>query len=150
MTKTKGLSLIIILLLVSNLVAWFMLFNKKQAKPERKAQAREFLKKDVGFTDAQLKSFDSIVESFREKARAEMTNVRKKKAAIMKAVAADNFSDNAIAKGSKDIAEAGQHLDYLMLEQAAGIRAICTPEQLPRFDEGWMKMYRKRSPSKKK
>ncbi|RYG32006.1 MAG: hypothetical protein EOO01_34735 [Chitinophagaceae bacterium] len=68
----------------------------------------------------------------------------------MKDVAADNFSDSAIAKGSKDIAEAGQHLDYLMLEQAAGIRSICTPEQLPKFDEGWMKMYRKRSPSKKK
>jgi hypothetical protein len=150
MTKIKGLILIIIILLVSNMIAWFMLFDKKHNRTDRKANAREFLQKEVGFTNDQLASFDSLSDSFSELARGEMTKAREKKAVVMKEIAVNNFSDSAITNGSREIAEAQQNLEYLMLKQAADIRLLCTPAQLPKFDEGWVKMYRNRKKNSRK
>lgn len=148
MTKTKGLLLLIFILFISNLVAWFMLFNKKHVKTSRHAQTREFLRKEVGFSGVQLAAYDSLANAFREEFRKKIGEAKNEKVQLMEKVAANGFSDSAIAVGSRGVAEAQRQLEMVMLTHTANVRALCTPAQTGRFDDGWIKMFRRKIPGK--
>ena len=150
MTRTKTFMLIIFVLMLSNLVAWFMLFSEKNRKPDRKAYTRDFLQKEIGFTNSQLTSFDSLVAVFRQSLIPEMENTRKKKSEVIKFVAADDFSDSAITIGAEKMASAQKDIELMNLKQVASIRALCTPDQLAVFDSNMDKMFRRKSGEKKR
>ncbi len=147
MTKSRGLILIIIVLLISNLVAWFMLFSKKNTRPERRQQVREFLKNEVIFSNSQLHAFDSLTDSFRARARSEMGKLRQKRSAVMSEVMRGDFSDSILVHASNEIANGQRNLEYLKLKQTSQIRRLCTQEQLPKFDEGYLMMLNKPVPA---
>lgn len=144
MTNTRGLVVLIFVLLLSNLVAWYMLFSDKKLKPGRDDQAREFLKKEIGFNAMQLHKFDSMADNFRRMVRPEMELMREKKSQVIKAIATDNFSDSAILSGAARISSFRQNMESLFLKHLASIRSLCTPEQIPLFDQRWESMFSRR------
>lgn len=157
-TKSKLYLLIIGILLITNTaMLFFSLGNKDGGKKtnrggnDRSAMMKEFLKKDVGFTEQQLQQYDTLSKRNRERMKADMEAMKTAKEQQFKELGSKGFSDSAIiaaavnAGGNQKLVEEG------MLNYFATVRKLCTAEQLPKFDSLFYKMWsKKKSPTEKK
>jgi periplasmic protein CpxP/Spy len=156
-TKSKLYLLIIGILLITNIaMLFFFLDNKDKGKKppnrgnDKSAMMKEFLKKDVGFTEQQLVQYDTLSKQNRERMKADMDAMKSAKEEQFKELGSKGFSDSAIVAAAIKAADNQKQVEEKMLGYFATVRKICTAEQLPKFDSLFYKMWSKKKPPTEK
>ena len=149
-SRPKWLLLLVAILIITNAASLYFLFYRQPSSShtqERRSAILSFLKSDVGFTDVQLHQFDSLSNLHRESSKPLYDKSAGVKINILLKAASQSFSDSAINLAAQSISEEQDKFETLMLQHLRNIRALCTPEQLPRFDSGFYKLIVKRKRS---
>jgi len=153
--RSKFLLLIIAVLLLANIGGLYFFFKNKaynnNAKPpvDRKEIMTKYLKEELKFNDAQMKSFDSLSEKHKQVTEPLFEGLRQEKEKRLRFLADNNYSDSALLQAVNRSAERQKQLDLTMLEHIRNVRALCTPVQQQSFDTGFYKMMRRNRPDKK-
>jgi len=141
------------LLLINIAILFFFLTRDEGRRPQRggrEARMTEFLKKEVGFNDAQLMQYDSLGKQHREKMKSRFDDMRSAKEKLLKDIGAAAFSDSAISLAATRSAEMQKEMEMAMLQHFSVVRRICTPAQQPVFDSLFYKMLSRRGGEKDK
>lgn len=145
--KVKWLLLLLVMLIFTNAISLYFLLNRQctsSKSQDRRSVILNFLKKDVGFSDIQLKQFDSLSNLHRTNTRPLYEKSAEKKVIILKRAASEQFSDLAIDSAAADISKEQNVFEVAMLQHLRTIRALCSREQLPKFDSGFYSLIIKR------
>ena len=156
--KSKPLVFIIVLLLLANIagIIFNFLMMKKDGHPgpppmDRKLLIGDYLKSSLGFSEAQLKQYDSLSEKNKSETEPLFDSLRIEKEKRMKFLVVNNFSDSALGQAVARSSERQRALDLKMLTHIKNIRSLCTDAQKVSFDTGFFKMMeRSRSDKKNK
>ncbi|MFN0082931.1 MAG: Spy/CpxP family protein refolding chaperone [Ferruginibacter sp.] len=150
-SSNKIFIIVIALLLIANIVTLTMLLaNKKPYAEDRKNTMRNYLKTEVGFTDAQLNAFDTVKTKHRAEVKIMFDEIRLNKQHNLKRIGLDNFSDSSVKVAAFYAATQQQHLETKMLNHLKDIRNLCTPAQRANFDTGFYKIMSRPSTDAKK
>jgi len=141
---------IIAILLIANIaLIGFILktsgSRESEKRPDKKEQAANFLRTDIGFGPQQLQQFDSLNKWHREQISSLYDSARNSKTAQLQALARTNFSDTAIEVAINKSCAVQKAVERQMLLYIKNIRQLCTPAQLPAFDSLYVKIFNKRS-----
>ncbi len=148
--RSKVFLLIIGILLIANIVMLsFFIMKKDSGKPERrpdrKAMISDFLKKEIGFNEAQLKQYDTLSDKHREGIKKMFDSLRSSKDNQFKQLTAGNFSDSVMNSIAEQSAASQKIIELQMFNHLKNIRMLCMPEQLPKFDSLFVKVLNRRS-----
>ena len=144
--RSKVFLAIIGILLVANiaLVSFFLLKKddgKREKRPDRKAMISAFLKNEIGFDTIQLKQYDTLSDRHKDSMKKMMDSLRSLKDEQIKELAAANFSDSAMNTIAVQSATSQKAMELQMFNHLKNIRLLCTPEQLPKFDSLFGKVF---------
>lgn len=147
--RSKVFLTVIAILLVANIVMLSFFLMKKgngrnDKRPDRKAMIAEFLKKEVGFNQAQLQQYDTLSDMHRENMKKMFDNSRSSKDNQFKQLAAGNFNDSIMSSLADQSAASQKVMELQMFNHLKSIRMLCTPEQLPKFDSLFVKILNRR------
>ena len=150
-TKSKLFLLIIAILLISNMGMLYFLLNKDDGKKTlpkgRDFIAKEFLQKEVGFTEGQMQQYDTLAKMHREKMKGTFEEMRNSKEQQFKELGRHAFSDSAIAEAVTQSVEKQKLMELQFYNHMLEVRKICSAEQLSKFDSLFYKMW-SRKPKK--
>ena len=154
-SKTRALVAAVIFLLLTNIaVLVFFLCCKgpgrKQFHGGRDGVMKEFLQKEVGFSASQISLYDSLSKKNRENIRKRFDDMRNIKMEQFKQLGRNGFSDTAMSKAASESAEMQGKMELNLIMQIDDIRKLCTPDQLPKFDSGFYKIWNKHDIKKNK
>ena len=140
---------IIGILLFANiaLVSFFLLKkgdSRREKRPDRKAMISAFLKNEIGFDTVQLIQYDTLSNRHKENMKKLMDSLRIPKDQQFKALAAANFNDSAMNSLAEQSATVQKEMELKMFNHLRKIRLLCTPEQLPKFDSLFGKVFNRR------
>src|SRR5688572_27361644 len=98
-TQKKILLIIIAILLVANAFTLYMLMQKPESKKmrSRKEHMEQYLKKELGFNESQMKSFDSLQAQHKLETERMLENSHSEKQRRFDFLAKNHFSDSAIS-----------------------------------------------------
>ena len=153
--RSKFLLLIIVVLLLANIGGLFFFFKNKAYKTDghppadRKEVMAKYLKEELKFSNAQMKSFDSLSEKHRQVTEPMFDSLRVEKEKRLRFLTDNNFSDSALVQAVNKSAERQKTLDLTMLEHIKNIRSLCNDTQQQSFDTGFYKMMKRNRPDKK-
>ena len=147
--RSKVFLLIIGILLIANIVMLsFFIMKKDSGKPEkrpdRKAMIADFLKKEIGFNETQLKQYDTLSDKHREGIKKMFDSLRSSKDNQFKQLTAGNFSDSVMNITADQSAASQKIMELQMFSHLKNVRMLCTPEQLPKFDSLFVKVLNRR------
>ena len=139
LAKNKLLILLVGILLLANIIMLsFWLFKPKSdthnnnANKNSKGMVSGFLKKDLNFTDDQLKRFDTLRSAHFESIKPLYRELNNSKEVLLsQAYSSDSSAIDSLAN------EIGKHqakIDKKFLNHFRQIRELCTEEQKPAFD----------------
>ena len=153
--RSKVFLAIIGILLVANiaLVSFFLLKKdncKHEKRPDKKAMISAFLKNEIGFDTVQLKQYDTLSDRHKENMKGMMDSLRTPKDQQFKELAAANFSDSVMNNMAGQSATAQKAIELQMFNHLKNIRLLCTPQQLPKFDSLFGKVFNRRGGDGKK
>ena len=149
-SSNKVFIIIIALLLVANIATLYMLFNGKKPVDEHKNAMRNYLRKEIGFSEKQLQEFDTIKAIHRREVKPIFEQMRENKKSNLQKLGASGFSDSALAATASAAAIAQEAVELKLLKHIRDIRNLCTPAQRPVFDTGFYKVMSKPAPDAKK
>lgn len=154
--KSKLMVLIIGGLLLANVVLLSILLlrgqHQKQPNRERNDKAAfigDYLKQEVGFTDAQMATYDSLSKKHRLKVKEDFRELANDRKNILSGLSAASFTDSAIAIAATALHDRQKQFELNMLHHVRDIRNICTDEQRAKFDTGFYKIFGRRGEPKK-
>lgn len=147
--KSKVLVAIIVMLMLANivLVSFFLLkkdTGRRDKHEDRKAMIAGFLKNEIGFSTAQLQRYDTLSNDHRDNIRKMFDSLRSSKDKQFKQLAAGNFSDSVMNTVAEQSAISQKLMELQMFNHLKNIRALCTADQLPKFDSLFVKVLNKR------
>lgn len=146
MNKTNGNKIllgIIAFLIVTNLVVvglWWAAAHKETSLPKRTSPMADYLRTDLGFSDIQMRKFDTIKAQQRTDAKKLYGKIKIEKSEIYRELAAGDFSDSALVAAADFSSEKQKRLEMMMLMHLREIRNLCNPDQLVKFDSGFYKV----------
>ena len=157
-TKSKLYILIIGILLVTNIAVLLFFLNGKHDGAKGGGQRgggvammKDFLKNDVGFSEQQIQQYDTLSKQHREKMKADFDTLKVSKEQQFKELGRKGFNDSAITEMANRSAEKQKLMEANMLNYFASVRKLCTPEQQPKFDSLFYKVWgKKKKPDDKK
>jgi len=131
--------LLIAILLVSNLamVAFFVLNRQQRPKRENnspRSYMEQSLKSEVGFTDDQIKRFDTMADGHRKAVRRLFEDLNRTKENFYKMLSQGNVPDSTLKTAASEIGRKQETLDLAIFSHFQSIRSLATPEQLPKLD----------------
>ena len=140
--SNKIFIIVIALLLIANIGTLTLLLtaDKKPIYDDHKNSMRNYLKSEVGFTDAQLSAFDTVKSNHRAEVKPMFDEMRATKQSNLKNIGAQNFSDSSIINAAEYAASQQKNLEMKMLSNLKVVRNLCTPQQRAIFDTGFYKM----------
>ena len=140
--SNKIFIIVIALLLIANIGTLTLLLttDKKNDYDDRKNSMRNYLKNEIGFSDAQLVAFDTVKSNHRAEVKPMFDELRTRKQVNLKNIGAQNFSDSSIIKAADYGALLQKNLEMKMLSNLKVIRNLCTPQQRANFDTGFYKI----------
>jgi Spy/CpxP family protein refolding chaperone len=149
-SKNKGLLFIIAVLLLTNMavLGYFLWFKKSPARAggpgsERSRGIENGLLNEVGFNDQQISQYKLYREEQWNALKPMFEDMRKAKESFFRLISTEGVSDSVVNAITDDIAEKQKALDMRMYNHFKRIRALCTPEQLPKYDSLVQRMMRK-------
>ena len=141
-SKTQVLIFIIVILLLVN-IAMVLSFGMKQSdKPGRNSDRGGrrpnpiafTLKEKVGFSEQQMNQIEVLKKQHREKMHVLFEDMRKAKIAFYANVSRQEVNEDSIQALSSDLGKKQQAIEEQAFRNFREIRALCTPEQLVRYD----------------
>jgi periplasmic protein CpxP/Spy len=153
--KSKIFLVIIAILLVSNIVLLSLFLQKPEPvipekRPDRKVYISEFLKKEIGFNPQQLTQYDSLSDGHQKIMKQFFDNMRNKKKLQFQQLVAGNFSDTSINRLAEESAATQKQMEVQMFNHIKSVRQVCLPDQLPKFDTSFVKIFNRRGGDPKK
>jgi periplasmic protein CpxP/Spy len=153
--KNKVFLLIIAILFIANIAMLAFFLQKKDGgdrskRPDIKAYISNFLAKEIGFNSAQLAQYDTLSNRNREKMGSLFEKIRNTKNEQFKQLVAGNFSDSTINLVADQSAANQKLMEMQMFNHIKSIRQLCTPDQLPKFDTLFIKVFNRRTEGRKK
>ncbi len=153
--KNKTLLIIIGVLLVANIgtLCFFLLnrhHHKKEGFESKKNNIAMYLKNDIGFSELQIKQFDSLSTDHHKQVEVSFDEMRKEKEVRLKQLALQSFSDSGINAAVNNSVEKQKAIETEMLYHLKAIRELCTEEQRIKFDTGFYKVIIKKREERKK
>lgn len=138
-TKNKSLISIIVFLLITNIVmvVFFLVLNKPAQRNFRSKDQNGMsgmLQKDVGFSNGQLNTYQTLRKAQLDSVHLLFDDVRKAKIDFYNLLYAPNVPDSALSMAADQIAVKQKTLDLHMFNHFKLVRSICTPDQLQKFD----------------
>ncbi len=136
-------------MLVSNiaLVSFFLLKkdnSSHEKRPDKKAMISALLKSEIGFDTVQLLQYDTLSNRHKENMKKMIDSLRTPKDQQFKELAAANFSDSAMNSLAEQSATVQKTMELRMFNHLRKIRLLCTPEQLPKFDSLFGKVFNRK------
>lgn len=136
--KHKVLSVLVILLLLTNLFLVFFIVWKKPEDPGKgrppRGEVMQLLEKEVGFDSAQLNAYRQLKEQHWERIKPSFTEMRNAKDNFYKLLSSASVPDSVVNAMADTIALRQKNMDLQTFRHFQQVRALCTPEQQPRFD----------------
>ena len=147
--RSRVFLLVIAILLIANIAMLTFFLLKKDGdrpgkRPDRKAMISGFLKKEIGFSEVQLKQYDTLSNIHRDNIRKMFEGLRSTKDKQFKQLTEGNFSDSVINLVADQSAASQKIMELQMFNHLKSIRLLCTPEQRPRFDSLFSKVLNRR------
>jgi hypothetical protein len=147
-SRNKGLLLIILVLLLSNLaLVGYLVFGKQERKPKRtEGQNRgevflNYVIKEVNFSDEQAAKFKQMMTDHIERMRPIMMEVRKAKDSMFSYMRQPTApSDSVLQTLADNIAQKQKFQELQSFNHFRQVRELCTEEQKPKFDTVIRKM----------
>lgn len=139
LAKNKLLILLVGILLLANIIMLsFWLFKPKSqnhnnsGNKNSKGMVSGFLKKDLNFTDDQLKRFDTLRSAHFERIKPYYRELNNSKEVLFsQTYSSDSSSIDSLAN---EIGKRQAEIDKIFLNHFRQIRELCTEEQKPAFD----------------
>jgi len=137
--KGRALLLITAILLVANIALLIFCFwmkepAKKNASTDRQGLVASFLEKEIGFSADQMKDFKQMHEAHRAKMRPLFDSLRTSKEQFYQLLNDSTANDAKLEKYTSIIGERQQVVDREIFNHFKRIRALCTPDQLAKYD----------------
>ena len=145
--NTRSLIAIIIFLLFSNIaILVFFLFLGGNDKPSRGHDhngMQDQLKKEVGFDQKQLDSYQQLRENHMKKIKPLFDDIRSAKDSFYALLYLDQPSDSVINSAAIKIGDKQEVLDKEVFSHFKSVRMLSHPDQLPKFDSLFKKVIEK-------
>lgn len=146
-SRNRNLLFIIGALVLTNVaVLAYFLWIKKPPETRRmdgKNGMTEMLKKEVGFTDDQVAQYKQLKDEQWATIKPMFDEMRKAKENLFRLLSDPNTSDSVVGQATDAIAEKQKALDLQTFRHFKKVRAVCTPDQLPKYDSMIQRMFRK-------
>ena len=149
-SRNRNLVLVIAALLLTNIavLAYFLWIKKPKVRDEdRGRQPRitmeDRLRDSIGFNKEQIATFKQLREEQMSNMGASFDEMRKAKDNLFKLLSDPNVNDSTINNAANVIAEKQKALDMRTFNHFKRVRALCTPEQQPKYDTMIQRMFRK-------
>ncbi len=94
----------------------------------------QLLEKEVGFDKSQLESYKQLKEQHWDRMKPSFTEMRNAKDDFYKLLSRSSVPDSVINAAADTIAARQKQIDLQTFRHFQQVRALCTPEQQPRFD----------------
>lgn len=129
MTKTNILYSAIFILILLNLGQWFFLGGRQGHKPP----PRDYIIGNLKLSTTQVADYQKLIESHKILIDSQATQIRRSKNELYQLL--KNRNEAAEIQLFAQIGEAQMKIEKLHFEHFLAIKALCTAEQLPLFDE---------------
>jgi len=155
-SKTKILVTAVVFLLLTNIaVLVFFLCCKGPDKRNdhgggREAMMRNFLQKDIGFTDQQLQQYDTLAKIHKENTKSSMDEMRNSREQDFKEISSGGFNDSIISQVATRSSARQKDMLGKMFLYFKDIRKLCMPDQQPKFDSLFYKIWNRKDDKRKK
>jgi protein CpxP len=138
-TKNKSLVSIIVFLLITNIamVIFFLVLNNPAQRNSRGKDQNGMsgmLQKEVGFSNDQLNTYQSLRKAQLDSVHILFDEVRKAKIDFYNLLYTSNVPDSTLGMAADQIAVKQKTLDLHMFNHFKMVRSICTQDQLQKFD----------------
>jgi Spy/CpxP family protein refolding chaperone len=140
-SKNKSLIFIITVLLLTNIavLAYFLWYKKPSDGHADHGGKRppgiEYpLQNEVGFNEQQLGQYRQMRDEQMKAIRPMFDDMRKSKDSLFRMLSNESTTDSTANSIAEAIAQKQKAIDLRMYNHFKRIRALCTPEQLPKYD----------------
>ena len=137
--KNKITSWIIAILIIAN-IATLLYFWVGHFRNQKMNSPREFLAKKLNFSDNQKSIYFNLAKEHNQSANKIRAQIKIDKDNFFKLLQSDQISDSVRNNEALKVSLSIQSLDILTFEHFKKVRAICSEEQKPKFDELIQKM----------
>ena len=104
-------------------------------KNQRANSPKEFLAKRLNFSESQKNTYFNLAKEHNESAKTIRDQIKIDKESLFQLLKSDTISDSVRNSSALKVSISIQSLDILTFEHFKKVRAICTEEQKPKFDE---------------
>ncbi len=132
--KNKVIAWLIALLIIAN-VATLVFSWVGHFKHQRDNSPREFLAAKLNFSESQKKSYFDLAKNHNDTAEKIRQQIKIDKDNFFQLLKSDAIIDSDRNRAASKISLSIQSLDILTFEHFKKVRALCTEEQKPKFDE---------------
>lgn len=137
--NSKIVSWLIALLVVANIttLAFFWIGHFKNQKEN---SPKEFLSKNLNFSESQKNTYFKLAKEHNESAKIIRDQIKNDKESLFQLLKSDTINDSVRNDKALKVSMSIQALDILTFDHFRKVRAICTEEQKPQFDDLIQKM----------
>ena len=130
---------LISILIIANIttLAFFWIGHFKNQKEN---SPKEFLSKNLNFSKSQKNAYFKLAKEHNESAKIIRDQVKNDKESLFQLLKSDTINDSVRNDKALKVSMSIQSLDILTFEHFRKVRALCTEEQKPQFDELIQKM----------
>lgn len=144
--RNKVLSLLVLILLLTNILLVVFFVYMKQAGPPQsgahkddrgpggKNEVEQMLEKQVGFTPEQMTTYKELKERHWDKMKPIFGEMRDAKETFFKMIDHSIETDSIVIAAADSIAARQKEMDLATFRHFRQVRDLCTPEQRPAFD----------------
>ena len=138
--RNKVLSILVIILLLTNILLLVFFVWAKPGEPHRKNEwgkggdVMQILEKQVGFSADQMAQYKQLKDQHWERMKPYFGEMRTAKDNFYKLLNASSVTDSAVNAAADTIAAKQKQIDLQTFRHFTQVRDLCTPEQRPAFD----------------
>lgn len=139
LVKNKITTWVIALLILANITT-LVFYWIGHFRNQRNNSPKEFLAKKLDFNDSQKNQYFDLAKEHNENAQKIRQQIKIEKELLFELLKSDKNIDSTRNDAALKISIAIQSLDILTFEHFKKVRALCTKDQKPKFDELIQKM----------
>lgn len=140
-SKNKILLFIVLVMILTNIatLAYFLGFKQNTIGRVEKGERHtgpmtEFLKKDIGFDEQQMKTFDSVKQQQREAIKPLFEDLGKTKDSFYQLLSEPSVPDSQLNALAANIGLKQQAIEIQFFNNFKNIRRLCTDTQKNKYD----------------
>ncbi|RPE08975.1 periplasmic heavy metal sensor [Chitinophaga lutea] len=137
--RNKVLSLLVLVLLLTNILmlvffVWMKPEPKHAFKRDSRGDVMQVLEKEVGFSPAQMDQYKKLKDQHWDRMKPYFGEMRTARNNFYNLLNQASVPDSTVQRLADSIAAKQKQMDLQTFRHFEQVKAICTPEQQPRFD----------------